>query len=68
MSRQVGNAMALSQKVQELGLNDNTVYTGHSLGGRLATVAGATSGVPSVTYNAAGISEPTIDYISAQRE
>lgn len=67
VSGQVGNAMALSQKVQELGLNDNTVYTGHSLGGRLATVAGATSGVPSVTYNAAGISEPTIDYIAAQR-
>jgi len=36
-------------------------FTGHSLGGGLASVAGAISGVPTYTYNAEGVSNNIID-------
>lgn len=36
---------------------DDVVFTGHSLGGGLATVAAAATGSPAVTFNAAGVED-----------
>ncbi len=39
---------------------DNTVITGHSLGGGMAAIAGGASGFPTYTYNAAGVHDATL--------
>jgi hypothetical protein len=51
---QEGQAMALARQVYASNLG-NVVFTGHSLGGDLATIASyATGGSPAVTFNAKG--------------
>lgn len=64
-SPQSSNAVRLATAINDSPYGDNTVYTGHSLGGRLAAVAGMTTGNASVAYNAAGVSDPTISYLAA---
>src|SRR5690606_27504360 len=39
----------------------NVAYTGHSLGGGLASVAALATGGPGVTFNAAGLSDQTLE-------
>ncbi|EPH04086.1 hypothetical protein HMPREF1531_01147 [Propionibacterium sp. oral taxon 192 str. F0372] len=64
MSQQSADAMALATAVNQAGLGDNTIYTGHSLGGRLASVAAMGTGSTAVTFNAAGVSDPTYEAIA----
>lgn len=61
-SPQSASADRVIQQLQAAGLTDNAVYTGHSLGGRLAAVAAASTGGTAVTFNAAGVSDPTLGY------
>ena len=39
----------------------NVVFTGHSLGGGLATLQSAITGLPAYTFNAAGVNEATFE-------
>lgn len=65
VSPQTQNAIALAQAINASPeLADNVVYTGHSLGGRLAAIASMTSGNPAVTFNAAGVSPATVAYVA----
>lgn len=65
MSPQTQQVLAITEAVSSSGHGDNVVWTGHSLGGRLATVAALDTGNAAVTYNSAGVSQATIDYIAA---
>ncbi len=48
------------QKAKENGdITGDVTITGHSLGGGLATIAGAATGYPTYTYNAAAVHEET---------
>jgi len=58
-SKQYQQAQALALKAQK-AFGSNVVFTGHSLGGGLASAAALTTGNPAVTYNAAGLSDETI--------
>ena len=44
----------------------NVVFTGHSLGGGLATLQSAITGLPAYTFNAAGVSDATFARADAQ--
>lgn len=67
MSPQSANAVRLAQAVNASpALANNAVYAGHSLGGRLATVASMESGNPAVTFNAAGVSPATVAYMASE--
>jgi len=55
-SPQVLNAIALSTKVAKAVGPENVDFTGHSLGGELASVAAIATGGQAVTFNAAGVS------------
>lgn len=46
----------------------NVTYTGHSLGGRLASLAAIRSGAPAVTFNPAGVSDLAAATALAQRD
>lgn len=60
-SSQYDQAVMLSQKIkQNPYTGDNTVITGHSLGGGLASIAGGITGYPTYTYNAAGVHDKTL--------
>jgi len=61
-SPQAMDAIRLAEAVQATGTGDDVVYTGHSLGGRLAAVASMTTGNAAVTFNAAGVSDPMLAY------
>lgn len=65
MSPQTEQVLAISEAVSSSGNGDNVVWTGHSLGGRLATIAAMDTGNAAITYNSAGVSQATIDYIAA---
>ncbi len=65
MSPQTQQVLAISEAVSRSGNGDNVVWSGHSLGGRLATIAALDTGNAAVTYNSAGVSQATIDYIAA---
>lgn len=55
-------AMTLAQQLnQALGNNANIFYTGHSLGGGLASSAAVVTNGSAVTFNAAGLSSRTIE-------
>lgn len=54
ISPQYTQAVLLSQRLHEL-YGDNLTFTGHSLGGGLASVAALATGRPAVTINAAGV-------------
>lgn len=54
LSRQGEQAVALALAVQVAAGDGNVVFTGHSLGGRLAALASIATGDRAVTFNAAG--------------
>lgn len=56
---QYESAIAVAQTIHGQ-LGDNVVFTGHSLGGGLATVAAATTGAPAITFNSAGVHDNTM--------
>jgi hypothetical protein len=58
-SGQFEQAQALARKV-EASLGDNVVFTGHSLGGGLASHAALSTGGTAVTFNASGLNDNTI--------
>ena len=55
-SLQVLNAISLSTKLAKAVGPENVDFTGHSLGGELASVAAIATGGQAVTFNAAGVS------------
>ena len=56
VSPQVVNAISLSTKLAKAVGPENLDFTGHSLGGELASVAAIATGGQAVTFNAAGVS------------
>ncbi|MBX9401193.1 hypothetical protein K4L06_07690 [Lysobacter sp. BMK333-48F3] len=56
---QYKQAVALAKEA-EAAFGDNVVYTGHSLGGGLASTAALATGNTAVTFNAAGLSNDTL--------
>jgi hypothetical protein len=66
VSPQTQSALRLAEAIDRSSVADDTTYTGHSLGGRLASAAALYSGSPAVTFQAAGVSPATVDYIAAQ--
>lgn len=54
-TNQYDNAVALAHQAENAFGGDNVVYTGHSLGGGLASLAAAATGSSAVTFNAQGI-------------
>lgn len=58
---QYASAVSLSDKINDKAEEDGKklIITGHSLGGGLATVAGAKTGADTYTFNAAGVHERT---------
>ena len=56
VSPQVMNAISLSTKLAKAVGPENLDFTGHSLGGELASVAAIATGGQAVTFNAAGVS------------
>lgn len=64
MSPQTEQALAISDAIAGSSRGDDVVYTGHSLGGRLASIASLNSGNAAVTYNAAGVSDATLQYLA----
>ena len=57
VSHQVEDAMNLSTKLAQAVGRENVDFTGHSLGGELASAAALATGGAAVTFNAAGLSE-----------
>ena len=61
---QYQQAAALAEHVHgalsALGKGDDLVFTGHSLGGGLASLAAMVTGAPAVTFNAAGVHDATL--------
>jgi hypothetical protein len=59
---QYSQAVALARTVVAT-VGGNVVFTGHSLGGGLASVAGLATGRRAVTFNAAGVSRSTLRHL-----
>ncbi|MGD8215384.1 hypothetical protein [Aestuariimicrobium sp. Y1814] len=59
--------IAIAEAINKSSLKGDVLYAGHSLGGRLASVAAMVSGNPVITANAAGVSEATMTYIAETR-
>ena len=59
-------ALALGRQIARSGAN-NVTFTGHSLGGGLASAAGLASGRAATTFNAAGLSDATVTQADAIR-
>ena len=57
VSHQVEDAINLSTKLAQAVGRENVDFTGHSLGGELASAAALATGGAAVTFNAAGLSE-----------
>ena len=66
MSPQTRQVLSITDAIQRSGNGDAVVYTGHSLGGRLAAIAALDTGNAAVTYDSAGVSQATIDYVAAK--
>jgi len=62
-SGQYNQAIALAEKVTTAFGQQNVVFTGHSLGGGLATAAALATGSTAVTFNSAGIGPETLDQL-----
>lgn len=62
LSTQHAQAIGLAQAVAASVGSDNLVLTGHSLGGGLASTASVATGVPAVTFNAAGVHPNTVQF------
>jgi hypothetical protein len=58
-SGQFEQAQSLAQKVKA-SVGDNVVFTGHSLGGGLASHAALSTGGTAVTFNSSGLNDNTI--------
>jgi hypothetical protein len=58
---QYRDAVALAEVAQQVFGEGNVVFTGHSLGGGLASIASLATGEPGVTFNAAGLSDQTLE-------
>ncbi|NJM50045.1 MAG: DUF2974 domain-containing protein [Sphingomonadales bacterium] len=52
-------ALEIGQKIALYG-NGNVTFTGHSLGGGLASAAAISGGIPATTFNASGLSANTV--------
>ncbi|SFU26951.1 phospholipase [Xenorhabdus koppenhoeferi] len=59
-TKQYNQAVELAHKALKI-FGENIIFTGHSLGGGLATVAAFTTGKPAVIYNSVGISDATLE-------
>lgn len=59
-------ALAIGNRLAQTGAR-NVFFTGHSLGGGLASAAGLAAGRSTVTFNAAGLSDATIKQANAIR-
>ena len=57
VSHQVEDAINLSTKIAQAVGRENVDFTGHSLGGELASAAALATGGAAVTFNAAGLSD-----------
>ncbi len=66
MSPQTQQVLDITDAIQRSGNGDDVLYTGHSLGGRLAAIAAIDTGNAAVTYDSAGVSQSTIDYVAAK--
>lgn len=62
-SAQYNQAIALANKVAVAYGSENVVFTGHSLGGGLATAASLATGSTAVTFNSAGVGPETLDQL-----
>ncbi|AYA39431.1 phospholipase [Xenorhabdus nematophila] len=58
-TKQYDQAIELAHKSLKV-FGENIIFTGHSLGGGLATVAALATGKPAVIYNSAGVSDATL--------
>src|SRR3546814_1384741 len=58
---QYSDAIALAQRAEQVFGEGNVVVTGHSLGGGLASAAALATGASGVTFNAAGLSNETLE-------
>lgn len=58
---QYRDAIALTQRAEQVFGEGNVAVTGHSLGGGLASAASLATGATGVTFNAAGLSNETLD-------
>jgi hypothetical protein len=58
---QYRDAVALGEAAQRAFGEGNVVFTGHSLGGGLASAAALATGTPGVTFNASGLSDQTLE-------
>ncbi len=58
---QYRDAITLAQRAEQVFGEGNVAVTGHSLGGGLASAAALATGATGVTFNAAGLSNETLD-------
>ncbi|MDC9589710.1 phospholipase [Xenorhabdus sp. XENO-10] len=65
--KQYNQALELAHKALKI-FGENVIFTGHSLGGGLATVAALATGKPAVIYNAAGVSDETLKRMGVSPE
>lgn len=59
-TKQYNQAISLAKKAEVAFGDGNVVFTGHSLGGGLASAAALSTGASAVTFNAAGLSNETL--------
>ena len=59
------DATNLASKVQAGTTGDSVEFTGHSLGGGMASAASAVTGDPATTFNAAGLNPITVEQAGA---
>lgn len=60
-SGQYQDAIALAKTAEQVFGDGNVVFTGHSLGGGLASAGALATDAPGVTFNAAGLSDQTLE-------
>lgn len=60
-------AIDIAGRIATSGHGGDVVFAGHSLGGRLASVAAMATDGTAVTYNPAGVDDATMNYVAARR-
>ncbi|MDC9594581.1 phospholipase [Xenorhabdus sp. IM139775] len=65
--KQYNQAVELAHKALEV-FGEDVVFTGHSLGGGLATVAALATGKPAVIYNSVSVSDATLKHMGISPE
>ncbi|BET97443.1 phospholipase [Xenorhabdus taiwanensis] len=65
--KQYNQAVELAHKALGV-LGENVIFTGHSLGGGLATVAALATGKPAVIYNSVSVSDATLKHMGVSPE